>query len=339
MASPTAQISRTSRFDMRGRRLANLPTDALGRPINNTNANAYTQSGYRTGVMNQTDGQNAGFAAQPWAPSSGAGPGTRGYRGSFDGGYGSGYGHYRGASRSGSGEEGFKTKRPTASTSDEYYANRDAVIGNPLTMLKMNGPGRFNILDRVRAESQGGMKMRTNADGSVSGMSDLGEGAASPSPSSAMGRTEYSDGNHNTIADANGSRLFSRWGTGKSWSGFRPPSAKGDGEDFEAVTQESRPEIGFEPVKAPITVRPSVLEKARRQGRQAQMSKMDADMAGGTFSPGGVNVSRVEQSAGAVGDFVGRNVIDPIKYDAKVLDDKANSVWNYFFGRRFVPQK
>ncbi len=33
------------------------------------------------GTMNQTDALNAGSTITPWAPSSGAGPGTRGYRG------------------------------------------------------------------------------------------------------------------------------------------------------------------------------------------------------------------------------------------------------------------
>lgn len=78
--------------------------------------------------------------------TSGVGPGTRGYMGSWrPGGYNYGEG----------------TRRPSASSADEYYAMRDRYRGNPLDELERNGPGRFSgggggsIIDRVQAEVMG----------------------------------------------------------------------------------------------------------------------------------------------------------------------------------------
>lgn len=101
-----------------------------------------------TGTMNVSDAINAGSTVHPWAPSSGAGPGTRGYQGSYGGGFGrGGYG---------GGDNGFKTKRPSASNSAEYYALRDAAIGNPIQELKDNGPNRGAYADAIMAEAGGG---------------------------------------------------------------------------------------------------------------------------------------------------------------------------------------
>lgn len=109
-----------------------------------------------TGTMNVSDATNAGSTVHPWAPSSGAGPGTRGYQGSYDGGYGGGYGRRGGYGGGYGGEDnGFKTKRPSASNSTEYYKNRDAAIGNPLDNLFWNGPSGKNLIQQIRSESQG----------------------------------------------------------------------------------------------------------------------------------------------------------------------------------------
>lgn len=78
--------------------------------------------------------------------TSGVGPGTRGYRGSY---YNGGYNYGEG------------TRRPTARDSSEYYSTRDHVVGNPLLNLRRFGPGRFfgggggSIIDRVQAEVRG----------------------------------------------------------------------------------------------------------------------------------------------------------------------------------------
>jgi hypothetical protein len=73
--------------------------------------------------------------------TSGVGPGTRGYRGSYrDGGY-----HY-----------GEGTRRPRARNSTEYYAQRDAEEGNPLDNLFMNGPGGRALMERIANESKVG---------------------------------------------------------------------------------------------------------------------------------------------------------------------------------------
>jgi hypothetical protein len=100
------------------------------------NDNQYKLTGHGKTV---TEAINEGGNVQAWAPSSGAGPGTDGYRGS----YGRG------------GPNRFRTGRPSASNSGEYYANRDAVLGNPLTMLQLNGPGRFDLINKIRAETNG----------------------------------------------------------------------------------------------------------------------------------------------------------------------------------------
>jgi hypothetical protein len=97
------------------------------------NDNQYKLTGHGKTV---TEAINEGGTVQAWAPSTGVGPGTRGYRGSYD-------------------NPHFRTGRPSASNSGEYYANRDAVIGNPLEMLKQNGPGRFDLINKIRAETNG----------------------------------------------------------------------------------------------------------------------------------------------------------------------------------------
>jgi hypothetical protein len=97
------------------------------------NDNQYKLTGHGKSV---TEAINEGGNVQAWAPSTGVGPGTRGYRGSYD-------------------NPHFKTGRPSASNSGEYYSNRDAVLGNPLTMLQLTGPGRYNLMDSIIAETRG----------------------------------------------------------------------------------------------------------------------------------------------------------------------------------------
>ncbi len=101
-----------------------------------------------------TAAMNAGAVVTPWANSSGAGPGTYGYRGSYGGGYGGGYGRRGYGGGYGGQQEKFHTGRPSASTADEYYRNRDAAIGNPLEMLKLNGPGRSNPMQALINEAR-----------------------------------------------------------------------------------------------------------------------------------------------------------------------------------------
>lgn len=75
--------------------------------------------------------------------TSGVGPGTRGYRGSY---YNGGYNYGEG------------TRRPTASNSSEYYSTRDRVMGNPLDNLRRFGPGRAfggSLAQKLAAEVRG----------------------------------------------------------------------------------------------------------------------------------------------------------------------------------------
>ncbi len=95
------------------------------------------------GFEDPTAAMNAGASVTPWANSSGT----------MGGGYGFG--------RRGGGLGGFSrphepTKRPSASTADEYYANRDLAQGNPIENLKMHGPNRNAYMDAIRAEAGGG---------------------------------------------------------------------------------------------------------------------------------------------------------------------------------------
>lgn len=186
-----------------------------------------TTSNPRTdGTMNVTDAINAGHTVQPWLPSSGVGPGTRGYQGS----YGGGYGRYSGGY---GGDNGFKTGRPSASNSAEYYANRDAAIGNPITMLKMNGPGRGgNLMQSMINEARG------NAGG---GGDVWSQTMSSDQPSAGSNvQGDISDADSSIINVGDGKKaLFSKYGEGSS---FKPRVIQpGVGDDFEAVEQVQAP--------------------------------------------------------------------------------------------------
>lgn len=100
------------------------------------------------GTMNVSDAINDGQTVMPWLPSSGVGPSSEGYRGSYDSGFSRrGYGH------GGGGRGGFSTGRPTARTADEFYKARDLTIGNPIEELKMHGPKRDSFVQRAHAEA------------------------------------------------------------------------------------------------------------------------------------------------------------------------------------------
>jgi hypothetical protein len=107
-----------------------------------------------TQIMSQREGKTGGYnteTGQALAPgtrffspgwnSSGVGPGTRGYTGSWrPGGYNFGEG----------------TRRPSAKTADEFYAQRDETSGNPLDNLEMGNSNLMgSFLKNAIAEARG----------------------------------------------------------------------------------------------------------------------------------------------------------------------------------------
>ena len=144
---------------------ATLPPSIMGRNINmgptrfrpsgGSNAEGYTAGrGLSVGeILSQREGRrNAHYAdgrAVPdgmrinvpgWA-SSGVGPGTAGYRGSYRGG---GYNY------------GAGTGRPSARNSDEYFAQRDEAVGNPLDNLELGNSNLMkSFLQNAMAEARG----------------------------------------------------------------------------------------------------------------------------------------------------------------------------------------
>lgn len=130
---------------------------ALRQPFNAGTSNA---EGYTPGrglsvteIMSQREGKTGAYRngqavprgtrlfSQGWN-TSGVGPGTRGYMGSWrPGGYNFGMG----------------TGRPSAKTADEFYAQRDEVSGNPLDNLELgNSTLMKSFLQNAMAEARGG---------------------------------------------------------------------------------------------------------------------------------------------------------------------------------------
>ena len=120
--------------------------------------------------------------------TSGVGPGTRGYRGSYmgGGGYGGGYGGYgKGGYNYGEGTRRPESEISGARNSKEYYAARDQRDGNALDNIWMgNRDNMSRLSERMRAEAGGNpwnqaFNITTNPDGSQSGTCLL---YTSPSP-------------------------------------------------------------------------------------------------------------------------------------------------------------
>lgn len=196
-------------------------------------ADAMPLSAYLTGhnprtdaTMNVSDATNAGYQVQPWAPSSGAGPGSRGYRGS---------GHIQGYSdeSQGTGADYIRQNgglsAPKPSLLNDFYLNQPGVTQgafdrlqaqkamdetDPIASFYQNksavasgardyGQAGFwqQMLQDQLAQRQamnssgslaGGMIIRRNPDGSTSGMSDLGEGDGVGTPAyHAPGETRF----------------------------------------------------------------------------------------------------------------------------------------------------
>jgi hypothetical protein len=161
------------------------------------NDNQYKLTGHGKSV---TEAINEGGNVQAWAPSTGVGPGTRGYRGSYD-------------------NPHFRTGRPSASNSGEYYANRDAVLGNPLTMLQLNGPGRYNLMDSIIAETRG-TRQGTDSYYADKALSEGGgDSAPPPAGSGPAVPVGFEDESHMTYNTGDGSKgLISSSGRGSSVS-------------------------------------------------------------------------------------------------------------------------
>lgn len=119
----------------------------------------------RTGIrMSGQEAANRGPVTLGGWNTSGVGPGTRGYRGSYyNGGYNGGAG----------------TGRPSARNSAEYYAQRDQAVGNPLDNLFWNGPRGQNLMQSLIKEAQGGA---SKAPASMGGAAADG---AAPAPNAA----------------------------------------------------------------------------------------------------------------------------------------------------------
>jgi hypothetical protein len=206
------------------------------------NDNQYKLTGHGKTV---TEAINEGGNVQAWAPSTGVGPGTRGYRGSYENPY-------------------FKTGRPSASNSGEYYANRDAVLGNPLTMLQLNGPGRYNLMDSIIAETRG-TRQGTDAYYADKAISDGSEAPVESAPPSGAESSpmEFYDQNHETFNTGAGQRGFmSKYDAN---SGYLRGGAQGsvdpiaiaraaalkEAGDFRAVSGGSAEGSGFRAVERP----------------------------------------------------------------------------------------
>lgn len=128
----------------------------FGRSTGGSNANGFTPGrGLSVGeIMSRREGRSNAYDArtgQAVAPgtrlmasgwnTSGVGPGTRGYRGSYaNGGYNYGEG----------------TRRPSARTADEFYAQRDEAMGNPLDNLELGNSNMMkSFLQNAMAEARG----------------------------------------------------------------------------------------------------------------------------------------------------------------------------------------
>lgn len=179
--------------------------------------------------------------------TSGVGPGTRGYRGSYmHGGYNYGQG----------------TRGPSARNSAEYYSQRDAVTGNPLDWLFMNGPGGRALMDRIVNESsgagqpaQGGMPASYAVDDTQQ-FSDLFASADQP-PTLPPGVTQQGGGDTilddgTGIYDMGGGKkqIFGKYGTGSSYTNpfaLPNPTVDASGKIEEKGSMPSAPRVSASP--------------------------------------------------------------------------------------------
>lgn len=255
------------------------------------NASTREYLGNATSFASPTDAINAGGYVPPWDNSSGVGPSTYGYRGSYGGGFGrhGGYGGGRG---------NFSTGRPTARTSDEFYKMRDLEIGNPITELKKHGPDRNFFIDRFTKEAGGvggvaGAVQGTDAYYAAKGLGPDGKTALEVAPIDAGFGTMMKDGKQVPMTQADFANV-KRQSFVKS--SFNPT----EGADFEAVAQPYQPYTPEPYVYTPqgedenpggpkghtAFEHDDGAARMERRRRDEERAKVDEEMSRGTFTPG-----------------------------------------------------
>ncbi len=260
------------------------------------------------GTMDVTDAINAGNSVGQWANSSGT----------MGGGYGFGRHNYGGGGYGFSGPPHEPTGRPSAKTADEYYANRDAAVGNPITNLKLNGPNRDAYMEKIMAEVNGGLPpgatQGTDAYYKAIGQppaasvdnytGDFGNSADTLPPltsgfNNAFG-TKSVGPNATAVQSPTGETLYGPQGEfgsvkfGKPKAAVAPPPDNLD-KAFALAKPIEKPNpfagayasghAGTKPFSLPpATVGPT--EKSQRKMHDEELKKVDEEMAQGKFTPG-----------------------------------------------------